>query len=73
MGCGLAAGELSLERDEAKRRCRLAIRSFLAWWDEQAPQKCADIRKPGTSGAVCTRLGRLAAARIESLIVGMRG
>ena len=72
MGLGLAAGDLPLERDEAKERCRRAVRSYWEWWDEHAPSKCSDIRKPGSSGAVCTRLGLLASACVESQIEQMR-
>jgi hypothetical protein len=72
MGIGLAAGDLGLDREEAKARCSRAVRSYWEWWETQAPPKCADIRTPGTPGSVCARLGQLSSARVESLIDSLR-
>jgi hypothetical protein len=68
MGLGLAAGELKMERPEAKEWSRQRVDAYWFWWTALAPIRCADIRKEGTSSGVCRRLGRLAAARVEELI-----
>lgn len=68
MDLGLAAGQLKMERAEAKEWCKQKVNSYWAWWTSQAPIKCADIRKEGTSSRVCRRLGLLAAAEVEQLI-----
>jgi hypothetical protein len=68
MAIGLAAGELKLERPEAKEWSKQRVNAYWSWWTAQAPLRCAEIRKEGTSSKVCGRLGRLAAAKIEELI-----
>lgn len=68
MTLGLAAGMLDKERIEAKEWNKQMVDTYWTWWTSQAPLRCADIRKEGTSGRVCRRLGLLAAAKIEELI-----
>jgi hypothetical protein len=65
---GLAAGRLKMERPEAKEWNKQRVNAYWSWWMTQAPVRCADIRKDGTSSKVCRRLGLLAASRIEELI-----
>lgn len=69
MGLGLAAGSLDKERSESKALCSQAVRSFWNWWEQQAPVRCAVIRPAGSASEICTRLGLLAAARLEQLIL----
>jgi hypothetical protein len=68
MALGLAAGRLKLERKEAKAWSKKRVDAYWSWWTAQAPVRCADIRKEGTSFKVCRRLGLLAAAKVEELI-----
>lgn len=68
MDIGLAAGRLKLDRKEAKGWSKQRVDSYWTWWTAQAPIRCADIRKEGTSSKVCHRLGLLAAAEVEKLI-----
>jgi hypothetical protein len=68
MDLGLAAGQLKKERPEAKEWSKQRVNAYWSWWTAQAPLRCADIRKEGTSSKVCRRLGLLAAAEVESLI-----
>lgn len=68
MDLGLAAGQLKLERPEAKEWSRQWVNAYWSWWTSQAPMRCVDIRKQGTSSRVCRRLGLLAAAKVEDLI-----
>lgn len=68
MVLGLAAQELCTERATARKWCRTKVRDFWSWWQEQAPLHCADIRPPGSASTICRNLGRLSAARIQSLI-----
>lgn len=68
MDLGLAAGRLKTGRREAKEWTGQKVDAYWSWWMTQAPLRCADIRKEGMSGAVCRRLGLLAAAEVEKLI-----
>jgi hypothetical protein len=68
MYLGLAAGQLKMERSEAKEWSKLRVNIYWSWWTAQAPIRCADIRKEGTSSKVCRRLGLLAAAELEKLV-----
>ena len=68
MDLGLAAGQLKMERAEAKEWCKQKVNAYWSWWTSQAPIRCVDIRKEGTSSQVCRRLGLLAAAEVERLM-----
>jgi hypothetical protein len=68
MGIGFAAGELKIERKEAKKHSSKLVKEYWKWWKSVAPLKCSDIRTPETSSKVCARLGKLAATKIEELI-----
>ncbi|MFW6140338.1 MAG: C-GCAxxG-C-C family (seleno)protein [Acidobacteriota bacterium] len=72
MGLGFAAGEIGENRNSGKSKCSAAVNEFWEWWQSQAPLKCEDIKKPGTSSKVCVRLGKLAAAKIQDLIEEMK-
>lgn len=69
MDLGLASGQLKAERKEAKEWCKQKVNSYWSWWTSQASIRCADIRKEGTSSKICRRLGLLAAAEVERLIM----
>ena len=73
MDLGLAAGQLKMERPEAKKWSQQRINAYWSWWTTQTPLRCADIRKEGTSPKVCRRLGLLAAAEVEKLITSFQG
>ena len=68
MAIGLHAGELKLERKMAKETCGRNARALWQWWASTAPLHCAEIREGRTDYKVCSRLGRLAFAKIEELI-----
>jgi len=68
MSLGLAAGTLKEERAEGKKLCGEMVNKYWDWWTTKAPLRCADIRKEGTTSTTCSRLGRLAAAKVEELI-----
>jgi len=68
MAVGLYSGTLDLERKEAKKRCSEMVKDYWKWWQSVAPLHCGDIRKEGTGYKICSRLGRLAAAKTEALI-----
>jgi len=68
MAIGLSSGMLDMARKEAKNRCRDLVKEYWKWWRTVAPLHCAEIRKDGTSSKVCSRLGRLAAAKTEELL-----
>jgi hypothetical protein len=72
MDLGLAAGQLKMERPEAKEWSKQRVNAYWSWWTTQAPLRCADIRKEGTRSKVCRRLGLLAAAEVEKLITDFR-
>lgn len=68
MAIGLAAGDLRLEKKEAKVFCKETSKKYWSWWKTIAPLHCVDIRTKGTTGKTCLRLGYLAATRLEELI-----
>ncbi len=72
MDLGLAAGQLKMERPEAKEWSQQRVNAYWSWWTAQAPLRCADIRKEGTNSKVCRRLGFLAAAEVEKLITSFQ-
>jgi hypothetical protein len=72
MGLGFAAGEFGENRNNSKSKCSAAVNEYWRWWQSQAPLKCENIRTPGTSSKVCVRLGKLAAAKAQSLIEEMK-
>ena len=69
MAIGISAGMIQAERMEAKKLCSQRVKEFWKWWKSEAPLRCADIRKEGISSKVCQRLGMLAAAKTEKLII----
>jgi len=72
MTLGLAAGQLKKERKEAHEWNKQKVQEYWAWWTSQAPLRCTEIRKEGTSFEVCLRLGLLAAVKIEELVSSVR-
>jgi hypothetical protein len=72
MAIGMAAGQLGIERPEAKKRSAAEAKAYWQWFQALSPIRCADIRPPGSSGDICRRLGQLAAARIDRVIEQMK-
>ncbi len=68
MAIGIYCGDLKLERKAAKEICNKKAREFWQWWISVAPLHCAQIREGRTNSRVCSRLGKLAAAKIEETI-----
>ena len=68
MALGFDAGHLEKDRTEAKEDCAAKVKEYWKWWQTVAPLQCVDIRPPGSSSKICIRLGRLACAKIESLL-----
>jgi hypothetical protein len=65
---GLHAGDLEEEKSEAKKLCGGKVREYWTWWLETAPLHCSEIREGRQGFDVCHRIGRLAAAKLESLM-----
>jgi C_GCAxxG_C_C family probable redox protein len=72
MALGLAAGDLKMERKEAKKKSAMSVSVYWKWWKEMAPIHCSEIRKKGVSSNVCSRIGQLAAAKTEELIISIK-
>ena len=68
MAIGLHAGDLKVEKSAAKRRCSQAVHEYWTWWLETGPLHCPEIREGHEGFNVCHRVGRLAAAKLESLL-----
>lgn len=68
MVLGVHAGTLTLERAAARRACGGRVREYWQWWTSVAPVHCREIREGHADLKVCNRLGRLACARLESLM-----
>ena len=68
MAIGIHSGDLKMERKAAKDICGQKSREYWKWWTSMAPLHCSEIREGRTDSKVCQRLGKLAAAKIESLI-----
>lgn len=70
MAIGLHAGDLKMEKTAAMMHCNQMVHEYWAWWQENAPIHCAEIRegREPMDFKVCERLGRLATAKIESLL-----
>jgi hypothetical protein len=67
MAIGLHTGDLEMEKRAAKTHCGRTVREYWRWWLETAPLHCSEIREGRRSFDVCHRIGRLAAAKLESL------
>jgi hypothetical protein len=68
MAIGLHAGNLNVERNAAQARCNQMVQEYWSWWSKNAPLHCSEIRQGHGDFNVCHRLGRLATAKVESLI-----
>ena len=67
MAIGLHTGDLEIENRAAKMHCGRTVREYWRWWLETAPLHCSEIREGRRGFNVCHRIGRLAAAKLESL------
>lgn len=72
MAIGLAAGDLPLEKKEAKRQCREMTNSYWNAWTSMAPIHCKEIREGQTDFKVCRRLGKLASVELEKILAPIR-
>jgi hypothetical protein len=72
MACGLVAGDLPVEKKEAKKQCRRMVKSYWQWWTSKAPLHCKEIRAGRTDFKVCRRLGKLASSKMEELLEPVR-
>ncbi|MBN1274473.1 MAG: C_GCAxxG_C_C family protein [Candidatus Aminicenantes bacterium] len=72
MGIGFACGGLDLTREEAKKTCGGLVKEYWKWWADSNPIHCRIIRPEGSSSQICVRLGKLAAAKVEELILEAR-
>jgi hypothetical protein len=70
MAIGLHTGDLKVEKNSARRHCGQAVHEYWTWWLETAPLHCPEIREGHQDFNVCHRIGRLAAAKLESLFKG---
>ncbi len=68
MTLGLYAGTLQMDRKAAREVCAQKVKEFWAWWASDVPLHCAEIREGRKDYKVCSRLGVLAAAKVEELI-----
>jgi hypothetical protein len=70
MAIGLHSGDLKMEKNAAMMQCSQKVQQYWTWWTEMAPLHCAQIRegREPMDFKVCERLGRLATAKIESLL-----
>lgn len=67
MAIGLHAGDLEMENNAAKRQCGRTVHEYWTWWLQAAPLHCPEIREGHQDFNACHRIGRLAAAKLESL------
>lgn len=68
MALGYAAGQLKLERREAKKKMSDFQKQYWTWWKETAPLHCAEIRTPDANRDTCRILGVRSAARVNALL-----
>ena len=68
MAIGIHAGDLKIDTNTAKMRCMQMTQEFWTWWTETAPLHCSEIRQGHQDFNVCHRIGRLATAKIESIL-----
>jgi hypothetical protein len=68
MALGIHAGDLKIDTNTAKMRCMQMTQEFWTWWTETAPLHCSEIRQGHQDFNVCHRIGRLATAKIESIL-----
>lgn len=70
MGIGIHIGTLEMEKKEAKAACGQKVNAYWDWWISVAPFRCAAIREGHEGKKVCSRLGKLASAKLEELFKG---
>jgi hypothetical protein len=68
MAIGLYTGNLGTSKNDAKALCSRKVDAYWTWWESKAPLHCSEIREGHANFKVCHRLGRLAAAELESLL-----
>ena len=68
MAIGMNAGDLKMEQNAARTQCSQKVSEFWTWWKETAPLHCSEIREGHQGFDVCHRIGRLATAKVETLL-----
>jgi hypothetical protein len=68
MAIGFHAGTLKAAKNTAKTACGQKVEAYWTWWKSMAPLRCSEIREGHQGFEVCERLGKLAAAKVETLI-----
>ncbi len=68
MAIGLHAGTLKVTKNTAKTVCGQKVKGYWSWWTSMAPLHCSEIREGRQGFEVCQRLGKLATAKLETLI-----
>lgn len=68
MAIGLHAGTLKVTQNTAKTVCGQKVKGYWSWWASMAPLHCSEIREGRQGYEVCQRLGKLAAAKLETLL-----
>ena len=68
MAIGLHAGTLKVTKNTAKTVCGQKVKGYWTWWTSMAPLHCSEIREGRQGYEVCQRLGKLAAAKLETLL-----
>jgi hypothetical protein len=68
MAIGICTGALTVEKKEAKERCSRGVNEYWSWWTSTAPLHCSEIREGHKGFKVCSRLGKLASAKLENIL-----
>jgi hypothetical protein len=68
MAIGLHAGTLKAAKSDVKTVCGQKVKEYWTWWTSMAPLHCSEIREGRQDFGICQRLGKLAAAKLETLI-----
>lgn len=71
MAIGFHSGNLKGDPNVVREHRMTSINEYWAWWMKTAPLHCAEIRvgREPTDFKVCQRLGRLATAKLEKLLI----
>jgi len=67
MAIGLFSGRVKADDREESRKCSRLTREYTAWWRENFPLHCRDIRIEGTTGEVCVNIGDKASEFMQKM------
>jgi len=68
MAIGLFSGRIKAEDRDARSKCSKLTREFTAWWKENFPLHCSEIRTEGTTGETCDNVGDKASEFLQKLL-----